>query len=141
MRILGHRSMPDPVAPLHAIHHRGNLEFLRPEEPGLCMSVGLVTGRVNWQMPGPPGIIGWIIRLIEEIRSVRAMMRVPAGARIRMLAINLEEGVQDRIGPASRQVSRLARLESLEDAPAAPAASVTISVEGGTFCLALDKYH
>ncbi len=83
--------------------------------------------------------IGWIIRLIEEIRSVRAMMRVPAGARIRMLAIDLEEEFRTVLDQHLPQVSRLARLESLEDAPAAPAASVTISVEGGTFCLALDN--
>ncbi len=78
-----------------------------------------------------------VIRLIEEIRSVRALMRVPAAARISLLHLELDEELQIAVTRNLELVLRMARVESLEVATEAPAGSATIWVEGGSFCIPL----
>ena len=78
-----------------------------------------------------------LIRLIEEIRSVRALMRVPAAARIRLLHLELDEELEIALARNLELISRMARVESLEVAAVAPAGSATIWIEGGSFCIPL----
>ena len=82
--------------------------------------------------------IGHVIRLIEEVRSVRALMRVPAAARISLLQLELDEELQGAVTRNLELVSRLARVESLENASEAPSGSATIWIEGGSFCIPLE---
>ena len=81
--------------------------------------------------------MGWIIRLIEEIRSIRTQLHVPAGARIPILVIELEDHCNERLARNETLLRRLARIERVETAESVPAGSATISVEGGEFCLPL----
>ena len=83
--------------------------------------------------------VKWAIRLIEEIRSVRAMMRVPAGARVKMLELELDGRLRDALDDQLGQVLRLCRIESVVKAESPPSGSATISVDGGVFCLLLDQ--
>ena len=82
--------------------------------------------------------IGHVIRLIEEVRSVRALMRVPAAARVSLLQLELDEELQGAVTRNLELVSRLARVESLENASEAPTGSATIWIEGGSFCIPLE---
>ena len=81
--------------------------------------------------------MNWVIALIEEVRSVRAQMHVPAGAKIPMLQLDLDEAGQGALDRNAALIHRLARIESVTPAKAAPKGAVTIPVEGGTFCLPL----
>ena len=80
-----------------------------------------------------------VIRLIEEIRSARALMRVPAAARIGMLELDLNDDLRAAVDGHTGLIARLGRIDSFGRADKAPSGSATISIEGGVFCLLLDQ--
>ena len=81
--------------------------------------------------------MAWVIGLIEQVRSVRAEMNVPAGAKIPLIQLSLDSVGQGRIVRNQTLISRLARVPEITNAADAPKGSVTIPVEGGAFCLPL----
>ncbi|MGR3661321.1 MAG: valine--tRNA ligase [Paracoccaceae bacterium] len=86
---------------------------------------------------GADAEMNWVIALIEEIRSVRQQMHVPAGAKIPMLQLDL-----DASGTAAWEnneilIKRLARIDSLTVIDESPKGAVTLTVQGGTFALPL----
>ncbi len=72
----------------------------------------------------------WVIRFITEIRSVRAEMNVPAGAKIALLIKDASDESLARFERHRDLIMRLARLES---------AVVTTSVPEGALQLVLDE--
>jgi valyl-tRNA synthetase len=58
--------------------------------------------------------IDWVVKLISEIRSVRAEMRVPAGAKIRAVLVGASPENLARAERWRQEILRLARLESIE---------------------------
>ncbi|MCP5075964.1 MAG: valine--tRNA ligase, partial [Rhodobacteraceae bacterium] len=81
--------------------------------------------------------MNWVIGLIEQVRSVRAEMRVNAGAKIPMVQLQLDTAGQGALDRNLSMILRLARIEELTQADEAPKGSVTLPVEGGSFCLPL----
>ena len=79
----------------------------------------------------------WVIALIEEIRSARAEMRVPAGLTLDLVQTALEARWQEVLGRNIALVRRLARVGEVV-AGSAPKGSVTVAVEGGAFALPLE---
>ena len=79
----------------------------------------------------------WVISLIDNIRSVRAEMRVPAGAKIPMVQLELDDAGIEALARNEVLVKRLARVEEISLADEAPKGAVTVAVDGGTFCLPL----
>ena len=55
----------------------------------------------------------WVVRFITTVRSVRAEMNVPAGAKIDALLRNADASVAARLDTHGDLLSRLARLENL----------------------------
>ena len=49
-------------------------------------------------MPRRPAEIDWVIRLISEVRSVRAEMNVPAGAKIPCVIVGANKESRRRAG-------------------------------------------
>ena len=87
--------------------------------------------------PAADAEMGWVIGLIEEIRSVRAQMHVPAGARVTLVDLELAAGQAEALERNRALVAQLARIERFESAAEPPKGAVTLSVEGATFCLPL----
>ena len=81
--------------------------------------------------------MNWVIGLIEQVRSVRSEMHVPAGAKIPMVLLELDDAGQAALRRNLAMVLRLARIDALTKAGEAPKGSVTLPVEGGVFCLPL----
>jgi len=81
--------------------------------------------------------MNWVVGLIEQIRSVRASMHVPAGARVDMMTLDLDAAGQAALAGNLTMIKRLARIENVSTAAEAPKGAVTLAVEGGTFCLPL----
>ncbi len=81
--------------------------------------------------------MGWVIGLIEEIRSLRAQMHVPAGAKIPLIELGMSADQAEALERNRTLVARLARIERFETAAEAPKGSVTLSVGGAAFCLPL----
>jgi len=87
--------------------------------------------------PAADAEMGWTIALIEEVRSVRAAMHVPAGARVTLTALALPEAQAAALERNRALVARLARIERFETAAEAPRGAVTLTVGGASFCLPL----
>ena len=81
--------------------------------------------------------MNWVIGLIEDVRSARQQMHVPAGLQIPVLQIELDAAGQAALDRNEALVKRLARIDSITVADTPPKGAVTVAVEGGTFCLPL----
>lgn len=84
------------------------------------------------------GDIDWVIRLIGDIRAVRAEMNVPAAARVPLLLKDASPDAQARLKTHGEIVTRLARLESIGHTQGSvPAGSVQLVLDGATAILPL----
>jgi valyl-tRNA synthetase len=81
--------------------------------------------------------MNWVVSLIEQVRSVRAEMRVNAGAKIQMIELGLDDHAKQALNGNLSMIMRLARIEEVTQASEAPKGAVTLPVEGGAFCLPL----
>ncbi|PQO23641.1 valine--tRNA ligase [Rhodobacteraceae bacterium WD3A24] len=82
--------------------------------------------------------MNWVIALIEEVRSARAQMHVPAGKYLDMLALELDAQGRAAWERNAALVKRLARVNGLEDAAEAPRGAATVALEGATLALPLE---
>jgi valyl-tRNA synthetase len=81
--------------------------------------------------------MNWVLGLIDEIRSVRAQMHVPAGARVALIALDLTPARTALLAASEALVAKLARVGRFETASTAPKGAVTLTQGGATFCLPL----
>ncbi len=81
--------------------------------------------------------MNWVINLVEQIRSIRSELRVPAGAAIPVSFTSLDQAGQRALENNLAMIRRLARTGPISKRNQVPGESVTIPVEGGTFCLEL----
>ena len=81
--------------------------------------------------------IGWVIKAIEGVRSVRAEMNVPAGAKIEMVLTGHDPKTAMRLLRNADLIARLARLSECAVADHAPEGSVTVPMEDCTINLPL----
>ena len=81
--------------------------------------------------------MNWVIDLIEQIRSIRAELRVPAGVTIPVSFTDLDQAGQKSLDNNAAMIRRLARTEEISRRDQIPDDGVTVSVNGGTFCLEL----
>ncbi|KMW58399.1 Valyl-tRNA synthetase [Candidatus Rhodobacter oscarellae] len=81
--------------------------------------------------------MNWVISLIEEIRSARHQVHVPAGLQIPLMQLSLDGAGQAAWARNETLIKKLARVESLSEISEMPKGAITIPVEGGTFCLPL----
>ena len=86
---------------------------------------------------GADSEMNWVITLIEEVRSARAQMHVPAGLYVPMLVSGLNEAGKAAWANNEVLIKRLARIDSLTEAADFPKGTATIPVEGGTFGMPL----
>jgi valyl-tRNA synthetase len=58
--------------------------------------------------------MGWVIRFVSEVRSVRAEMNVPAGAKVSLVISGAGGETEARVARHQETLLRLARLEKIE---------------------------
>ncbi|WP_197917281.1 valine--tRNA ligase [Thiosulfatihalobacter marinus] len=81
--------------------------------------------------------MNWVISVIDNVRSARAQMHVPAGLKIPMLVSELDASGKAAWARNEALIMKLARIDSLTEAPEFPKGSITVAVEGGSFGLPL----
>jgi valyl-tRNA synthetase len=79
----------------------------------------------------------WVVRLITEVRAVRAEMNVPAGAKIPALVQGASADTLARLERHSGYILRLARLTAVDATADMPKGAVQIVVDEATFALPL----
>lgn len=100
---------------------------------------------INAAWPEPSGLqnesadreIEWIIRMVNEIRSVRAEMNVPAGARIPLSVCNAADETRTRVAAWDDNLKQMARLDSIDFADAVPAGAVQVVLDEAILALPL----
>jgi valyl-tRNA synthetase len=81
--------------------------------------------------------INWVVDLISSIRSVRAEMNVPAGAKVPLVVTGAGDETAQRLKTHEAQILRLARAESIVLSGEAPRGSVQLVAGEATVCLPL----
>ncbi|MEA2993444.1 MAG: valyl-tRNA synthetase [Alphaproteobacteria bacterium] len=81
--------------------------------------------------------IGWVIDLVNAIRSVRSEMNVPSATQFPLLLCGASAETKARAGRWSEFLQRLARVANIEFADAPPPGSVQLLVRGEVAALPL----
>ncbi|HWW59292.1 MAG TPA: valine--tRNA ligase, partial [Sphingopyxis sp.] len=79
--------------------------------------------------------IDWLIKLVSELRTAKAELGLPPGAR---LTAHFPASLKDRTERLAAQIDRLARLETVSFDPAPAGASAQLVVEGETITVPLE---
>jgi valyl-tRNA synthetase len=82
--------------------------------------------------------IGWVVKLVSEVRSVRTEMNIPAGAKIPLVISGAREATVARAKAHDETIRRLARLESIAFAATAPKGAALIVIGEATVALPLE---
>ena len=83
--------------------------------------------------------MNWVVSLIESIRSARAQMRVPAGLKIPMIFLEMDDQAKKAWDNNHAMIKKLARVTELTFADKVPKGSISIAAKGATFALPLDN--
>jgi valyl-tRNA synthetase len=81
--------------------------------------------------------IGWLVKLISEVRSVRSEMNVPGGAKIPLVLVGAGAAERARAERHEETIERLARLEGISFAKSPPKGSAQIVLGATTAALPL----
>ncbi len=81
--------------------------------------------------------MNWVISVIENTRSARAQMHVPAGLHVPMVFSQMDPAAKLAWDTNATLIQRLARIESLTPVAEMPKGTITIPAEGATFGLPL----
>ena len=81
--------------------------------------------------------MNWVIGLIDDIRSARQQMHVPAGLKIPMLVCDWDNAGKGAWGRNEALIKKLARVDSLTEVDAFPKGCISVAVPGGSFALPL----
>ncbi|WP_062770748.1 valine--tRNA ligase [Sphingopyxis terrae] len=79
--------------------------------------------------------VNWLIKLVSELRTAKAELGLPPGAR---LTAHFPASLKGRTDKLSAQLDRLARLEAISFDPAPAGASAQLVVEGETITVPLE---
>jgi valyl-tRNA synthetase len=98
----------------------------------------------SWPKPGTADSaadaeMGWLVKLISDIRSARAELNVPAGAKLGMLVVGGNQTTAKRLESHRAAIERLARVEGIEAATAAPKNALQIVVGEATYALPIGQ--
>ncbi len=82
--------------------------------------------------------IGWIVKLVSEVRSVRTEMNIPAGAKIPLVLSGASGETMKRAQRHDETIRRLARLDNIGFAETAPKGAALIVIGEATVALPLE---
>ncbi|TFG86939.1 MAG: valine--tRNA ligase, partial [Hyphomicrobiales bacterium] len=81
--------------------------------------------------------MGWLIKFVTEVRSVRAEMNVPAGAKAPLVVVGASEATKARVAAHEETLKRLARIDTIDFASAPPTGSVQVVLDEAVLALPL----
>jgi valyl-tRNA synthetase len=81
--------------------------------------------------------MGWVVRMISEIRSARAEMNVPPGAKITLAINGMSDGARVWLDRHDALIRRLARVEDVTHVDAVPKGAIQLVVDEATIAIPL----
>lgn len=89
----------------------------------------------GYSNPAAADELGWVLKTISQVRSVRADVNVPAGAKVPASLVGAGDETAKRLATHGDVIKRLARLEKLDIADSAAPGSVKTVVDEATIVL------
>jgi valyl-tRNA synthetase len=89
--------------------------------------------------PNAPAEMDWVVQAISAIRTLRAEMNVPPGARIPLDLKDVDALAEQRVERHREHFVRLARVERFGKVADIPTGGVPVTVEGATLILGLGE--
>ena len=129
-----------PVSPFLTEELWDKLGEFGPAREGLLISAEWPDLPDAWIDAGAQAEIGWLIELVSEVRSIRAEMNVPPGARVPLTLSGASAETRGRMARLGGLASTLARLGSLVMAEAPPAGAVPFVLGEATAALAIAEF-
>ena len=81
--------------------------------------------------------ISWVIALIDAIRSARAQMNVPAGAKVPLVQVAISPAGEAALAANMAQIQQMARITEVTQVSEIPKGAITITAPQATFGLPL----
>ena len=81
--------------------------------------------------------MSWAIALIDAIRSARAQMNVPAGAKVPLVQVAISPAGEAALAANMAQIQQMARITEVTQVPEMPKGAITITAPQATFGLPL----
>ena len=81
--------------------------------------------------------MSWVIALIDAIRSARAQMNVPAGAKVPLVQVAISPAGEAALAANMAQIKQMARITEVTQVPEMPKGAITITAPQATFGLPL----
>ncbi|WP_421703361.1 valine--tRNA ligase [Aliiroseovarius sp.] len=81
--------------------------------------------------------LNWVIQVIDNIRSARAQVHVPAGLKIPVILQEMDAAGRTAWAGNEALIKRMARIDSLTEMAELPKGCITVPVDGGTFAMPL----
>lgn len=79
--------------------------------------------------------LNWVIELVTQVRSVRAEMNVPQGAKVPAVLVGASDATKTRLAALESTINRIGRFEAITLGDAAPEGTVQLIVGEATLCL------
>jgi valyl-tRNA synthetase len=86
--------------------------------------------------PAAQAEMSFVTHLIDDIRSARAQVHVPAGLKADLVATSLTPAARAAWGRNAALIKRLAKIETFSEGPA-PKGSISVAAEGASFAIPL----
>jgi valyl-tRNA synthetase len=129
-----------PVTPFLTEELWEKLGETGPARTGLLISETWPDLPAAWIDAEAQAEIGWLIDLVSEVRSIRAEMNVPPGARVPLTLTGADAATRSRMERLGGLASTLARLGSLAEAEAPPPGAVPFVIGETTAALAIAEF-
>jgi valyl-tRNA synthetase len=108
-----------------------------PARAGLLMEAEWPALRPEWIDSDAEAEIGWVVDLVNEVRSIRAEMNVPPSARTPLTLVGAGPKSRERLARNRDRLCTLARLEGVREADQAPAGAAQFPLGEATGALSI----
>jgi valyl-tRNA synthetase len=129
-----------PVSPFITEELWQRLGETGPAREGLLITAAWPDLPESYVDPEAAAEIGWLMDLVNEVRSIRAEMNVPPAAKTPLSLSGAGPETVERLARHRPLILTLARLQSAEVAEAAPSGSVPFVIGEATAALAIAEF-
>ena len=129
-----------PFSPFITEELWAKLGEVGPARTGLLITTPWPKLPADWIEPKAEAEIDWVVDLVTQVRSVRAEMNVPPGARPPLTLAGASAETLDRLARHKDLILTLARLDSVTEVDAAPAGAVPFVVGEATAALSIAEF-